>query len=103
MRLFIIRSRLVWSGGLAMKLPAHQDWLMPGDPLPLGGMASLQSSAYNCQANCNCFTLFMHLMPCALTFARDKTGNSSAARMAMIAITTSNSINVKARREFMLI
>ncbi len=33
----------------------------------------------------------------AAAFARAKTGKSSAAKIAMMAITTSNSINVKAR------
>jgi hypothetical protein len=42
----------------------------------------------------------MHLMRWALTFARDNAGNSSAARMAMMAMTTNNSINVNPRREF---
>jgi hypothetical protein len=35
-------------------------------------------------------------MPVARSLARDKAGNSVAARIAMIAITTSSSINVKA-------
>jgi hypothetical protein len=40
-------------------------------------------------------------MRCVLTFARLKVGNSIAAKMAMIAITTSSSINVKPfSREF---
>jgi hypothetical protein len=34
--------------------------------------------------------------------ARDKAGKSSAARMPMMAMTTSSSISVKARREFMV-
>src|SRR5690242_844323 len=37
-------------------------------------------------------------MPCALDLARVKAGKSRAARIAMIAITTSNSIKVKPRR-----
>ena len=35
-------------------------------------------------------------MPCALLFALAKAGNSIAARIAMMAMTTNNSINVKA-------
>jgi hypothetical protein len=34
-------------------------------------------------------------MACAFSFALDKAGNSIAARMAMMAITTRSSINVK--------
>ena len=37
----------------------------------------------------------MQEMECALSFALFKAGSSIAARMAMIDITTSNSINVK--------
>ena len=40
----------------------------------------------------------MHLMPWALSFARLKAGSKSAARMAIMAMTTSNSISVKPRR-----
>jgi hypothetical protein len=39
----------------------------------------------------------MHVMPCAFTFALFMAGKSNAARIAMMAITTSNSINVNAR------
>jgi hypothetical protein len=35
------------------------------------------------------------MMPWALALALDNAGNNMAARMAMIAITTSNSIKVK--------
>ena len=38
----------------------------------------------------------MHLLDCALALAADRAGKSTAARMAMIAITTSRSINVNA-------
>jgi len=43
----------------------------------------------------SCLLLFMHEMPCALVFALAKAGNNMPAKMAIIAITTSNSINVK--------
>src|SRR6267142_4695320 len=43
-----------------------------------------------------CFVLFKQAMANALSLALAKAGNSMAARMAMIAITTSNSIRVKA-------
>jgi hypothetical protein len=39
--------------------------------------------------------LFRHDVPCALIFALDKAGRSKPASMAIIAITTSNSIKVK--------
>jgi len=38
----------------------------------------------------------LHFTDCAWALARAKAGNSSAARIAMMAITTSNSISVKA-------
>src|ERR1051325_1437197 len=40
--------------------------------------------------------LLRHLVRCALFFARERAGSSMLASMAMIAITTSNSIKVKA-------
>src|SRR5689334_1868002 len=40
--------------------------------------------------------LLMHLMPWALVFALAKAGSSMPARMAIMAITTSSSINVNA-------
>jgi hypothetical protein len=49
------------------------------------------------QANMSCFELFMHAIPCASVFDFDNAGNSIAARMAMMAMTTSSSIKVKAR------
>src|ERR1035437_733728 len=51
-------------------------------------------------ATINCFPPFRHKIPCALCLALDSTGNSNAARIAMMAMTTSNSISVKARRGF---
>src|SRR4051794_1281677 len=43
----------------------------------------------------SCFRLLTHEICCALHFALESAGNSIAARMAMMAMTTSNSINVK--------
>jgi hypothetical protein len=54
--------------------------------------------AYICVAKVNCFTLLEHDMAWALDFALANAGRSIAARIAMIAITTSNSISVKAER-----
>jgi hypothetical protein len=43
-----------------------------------------------------CFILATHEIRSALAFAAAKAGNNSAAKMAMIAMTTKSSINVKA-------
>src|SRR5439155_6089749 len=47
------------------------------------------------QANWSCLRLFRQTMAWALALARDSAGRRSAAKMAMMAITTSNSIKVK--------
>jgi hypothetical protein len=47
-----------------------------------------------------CFVLFMHETASARPLALANAGNNIAARMAMMAMTTSNSINVKADRVF---
>ncbi len=46
--------------------------------------------------------LLMHLIWWALPLAFESAGNNMPARMAMIAITTSNSISVKAERASLL-
>src|SRR5437867_76834 len=46
-----------------------------------------------------CFRWLAQVIRLARSFARDKAGNSIAARMAMMAITTSSSINVKPRAD----
>lgn len=43
-----------------------------------------------------CLRLLTHCMRTAFSFAADKTGNKTAARMAIMAITTNNSIKVNA-------
>src|SRR5438552_7953061 len=43
--------------------------------------------------------LFTQLMPIAFCFALASAGSSSPARMAMMAMTTSSSMSVKARRQ----
>ena len=48
------------------------------------------------QAKPSCRELLMQEMPDAFCFALLSAGNSMAARMAMMAMTTSNSINVNA-------
>ena len=54
------------------------------------------------QARQSCLWLFMHDAACALFLAALKAGSRIDAKMPMMAITTSNSINVNpARRIFM--
>src|ERR1700753_3815136 len=50
--------------------------------------------------NPTCFKLFMHWMRLAFSLAEASAGSSIAARMAMMAMTTSSSINVKPRVTF---
>ena len=47
-------------------------------------------------ASWSCFVLFKQLVACALAFARVNAGNNIAARIAMMAMTTSSSMSVKA-------
>jgi hypothetical protein len=52
------------------------------------------------QATCSCLRLFRQPIPSALVLALPNAGNNIAARMAMMAITTSSSIKVKAREGY---
>ena len=54
------------------------------------------SFAYRALARQNCRMLFKQAAPCALFLALARAGSSSAARIAMIAMTTSSSISVNA-------
>ena len=67
---------------------------------PLATSRSLLSPAYMIQAAAICFWLLMHCTFLAATFARASAGSSNAARMAMIAITTSSSMSVNPGRPF---
>jgi hypothetical protein len=58
------------------------------------GDDSLLSSENITNPRPNCFWLFKQLAPNALPLALAKAGNSIPAKMAMMAITTSNSISV---------
>src|SRR5579862_2440471 len=60
---------------------------------------SSQSSAYIVHANPICFRLLMLAVFLAAILAWANTGNRIAARIAMIAITTSSSMRVNARAE----
>src|ERR1019366_7924859 len=52
-------------------------------------------------ARVNCLALPMHFVLCEFNLAEASAGNNIAARMAMMAMTTSNSINVKPTRREM--
>jgi hypothetical protein len=54
------------------------------------------STAYILQARANCRWLLRQAASVAFSFARVKAGNSRAAKIAIMAITTSNSIKVNA-------
>src|SRR6266513_2661922 len=60
----------------------------------------LLSLAYMKLPRANCFTLFRQWVRCAFNFTLLRAVRSRAARRPMIAIVTSNSINVKARFVF---
>src|ERR1017187_9071308 len=78
-------------------------WLSPDRPEPpvlAYTKTSLLSSAYSLQARANCLCWFIHIMPWAFCLALVNAGRSIAAKIAMIAMTTSNSIKVKARLGF---
>src|SRR5437867_815975 len=51
-----------------------------------------------CHAKASCLVLLRQEMPVPLHLALASAGNSRAARMAMMAMTTSNSMSVEARR-----
>src|ERR1700691_1192241 len=55
----------------------------------------LLSPIYIVQASANCFWLIKQVACVAFSLARANAGSNIAAKMAIMAITTSNSINVK--------
>ena len=63
-------------------------------PVPVLGNISLLSPAYMWTPRLICFKLFKQVVRFAFAFALDRTGINKAARMAMMAMTTSNSIRV---------
>src|SRR5882757_4842694 len=85
--------------------PLHQ--LVPDsltDPISLPSscrfaVLSLLSFAYMIQPSVNCFVVFIHAVAWARAFALAKAGNNMAARIAIMAMTTNNSINVKPCRK----
>ena len=70
--------------------------LNPAPPL-LSGKEFWLSEAYKLTAIPHCLQLLAQRVFTALDLARDKAGKSMPARIAMMAMTTSNSIRVKAR------
>src|SRR5205085_2849240 len=59
---------------------------------------SLWSPAKEAKPRPSCFICEVHLIRCARALALERAGRSKLARIAMIAITTSNSIKVNAIR-----
>ena len=66
-----------------------------GSPAPFGGKKSRFSTTYSIEATINCFSLLMQAMPVAFWRALASAGKSMPAKIAMMAMTTSSSINVK--------
>src|SRR6185312_9467293 len=64
------------------------------------GILPLASPLYITQAVFSCRMLFMHDIRWALVLAIVSAGSNNAAKIAMMAITTSNSISVNARFVF---
>ena len=92
--------------------PVHQVYGQVGSQLlsePTVALANRSvselSSVYMRQAMASCRWLFMHCTPWAFSLARVRAGSSSAARIAIMAITTSNSMSVNPpeRREMFLL
>jgi hypothetical protein len=76
--------------------PKHQFGAL-GSALPaVKQMRSLKSPEYINQPNWICRRLLKHLIPLDFSLALAKAGKSIAAKIAMMAITTSNSMRVKA-------
>jgi len=59
------------------------------------GIDPLLSSEYIIQAMVSWRLLLMHIIPCASFFELARVGSSSAAKIAIMAMTTSSSIKVK--------
>ena len=104
----IFRKGGAWTEIICHILPAghHCELMPPGSAVgsvglegwlassPLGARRFLLSPVYMIQPVVNCFSLLMHWMPCACALALARAGSSIAARMAMMAMTTSNSMSV---------
>src|SRR5690349_6480276 len=64
-----------------------------------GGRMSWLSTAYRCQHTASCLRLLRQPTVRALSLALARAGKSRAARMAIMAMTTSSSMRVNARRK----
>ena len=80
-------------------VPSIQD---RGSPTQLGTSFSLLSFGYMYQASWSCLRLLRHRVVPALALALASAGSNIPARIAMIAMTTSSSISVKAKRPALL-
>jgi len=80
----------------AMLVPTSQAHCPPPLGLNEGNLSCGSSPAYEFATIVHCLRLELQLTTLALNFADANAGNSNAARIAMIAITTSSSISVKA-------
>src|SRR5438067_306097 len=78
---------------LKSRSPANQ-FERPGTPGRQTSSSSLLSSDCSRQANINCRLLFRQEIPWAFVLALAKAGSNRPARMAIMAITTNNSISV---------
>src|ERR1035441_7781646 len=100
-----VGSQLEELPGVKSIRPVHQVYgqVQSGGPPSVPTVAleksnlSALSSVYMRQAKASCRLLFMHCTPCAFSLARDNAGSSSAARIAMMAMTTSSSMSVNPR------
>jgi hypothetical protein len=78
------------------KVPIHKDAGKVGSEYAIKLPVSL---AYMIPDKVSCLRLLTHFICCARNLALESAGSSMAARMAMMAMTTSSSIKVKARAQ----
>ena len=83
--------RQMMSDGLAYRHDYHEQ--PPPDLSEMNGKWSLQSPAYNWNAVPICLSCDVHVARFPASLALLRTGSSSEARIAIIAITTSSSIS----------
>src|SRR5215469_5455122 len=77
--------------------PGAEPTFVPGaSSQKLGGISSIWSVKYICQAIWSCFKLELHWTRRASALAPERVGRSSAARIPIMAMVTSNSIKVNA-------
>src|ERR1043165_9626574 len=91
----VLGSQLAGVFGAKVSVPLHQVGRRPVGSVPANGTPSRLSSAYIRQPRAICLLLFMQGMDCAFILALPNAGSSIAAKIAMMAMTTSSSISVK--------